>query len=66
VTLAAQRPLKRRHGLPEEVDGPTIVILALVDIAKMLVRQGVEDDVPTSRGTRQGALASRDTLVMRA
>ena len=64
--LVAPRPLEGRHGLPEAVDRPTIVALGLVGLAEVLVRQRVQDDIPTGRGEREGALAGGDGLVIRA
>ena len=63
--LAAPRPVEGRHGLPKAVDRPTIVALGLVGYAEALVRQRVQDDLPTSRGEREGALGGGDGLVIR-
>ena len=37
--LAAPRPVEERRGLLETVDGPTMVALAMVGYAEILVRQ---------------------------
>ena len=41
-----------------------IVTLSLVDIAEGLVRQRVQDGIPTSRGECQGTLGGGNGLVM--
>ena len=64
--LAALRPVEGRHGLPEAVDRPTIVALGMVGDAEVVVRQRLQDDIPTGRGERQGALGGGDGLVIRA
>src|SRR2546422_11101448 len=64
--LVAPRPLEGRHGLPEAVNRPTIVALGLIDPTEVAVRQCVQDDVPASRGEREGALGGGDGLVIRA
>jgi hypothetical protein len=62
--LVAPHSVEKRHGLHEAVDGPTIVTLSLVDIAERLVRQRVQDGIPTSRGECQGTLGGGNGLVM--
>ena len=57
--LMTPRPVEGRHGLPEAVDRPTIVALGLVGCAEVEVRQRVQDDLPTGRGEREGALGRR-------
>jgi hypothetical protein len=64
--LAVPRTSEERHGLPEAVDGPTIVALGMIGSAQVLVRQRVQDDLPAGRGKRQGALGGGDGLVIRA
>jgi hypothetical protein len=64
--LAALRPIEGLHGLPVIVDGPTMVALGPVRQAKALVRQRVQDDIPTRYGKRQGALAGGHGLIIRA
>ena len=64
--LAALRPIEGLHGLPVTVDGPTMVALGPVSQAEALVRQRVQDDIPTRCGERQGALAGGHGLVIRA
>ena len=66
AALVAQRPVKGRHSLPEAVDRSTIVTLGLIGDTKVLVRQRVQDALPTGGGERQGALAGGDGLVIRA
>ena len=51
--LVAPRSGEGHHGLPEEVDGPTIVALDLVGEAEILVRQCLQDDLATGPGERQ-------------
>ena len=63
-TLVAPRPAERLHGLPEAVDRPTIVALGMVGLAEALVRQRLQDDVPSGCGEREGALAGGDGLVI--
>src|SRR5712691_10534434 len=63
--LVAPCNLEGRHGLPEAVDRPTIVTLVKVGLAELLVRQRVQDDIPASRGEREGALGGGDGLVIR-
>ena len=62
----APYPVEGRHGLREVVNRLTIVALGPVGHAKGVVRQRVQDDIPASRGEREGALAGGDSLVMRA
>ena len=62
--LAVPRPGEERHGLPKAVDRLTIVALGLVGEAKGLVRQRVQNEIPASRGERQGTLSSGDGLVI--
>jgi hypothetical protein len=50
--LAAPRPIKGRHGLPETVHCPPIVALELVGLAQELLRKRIQDDIPVSRGER--------------
>src|SRR5712691_5790513 len=64
--LAAPRPVEGHHGLPEAVYRPTIVALGRVGCAEVVVRQRVQDDLPTSRGEHKGALGGGDGLVIRA
>ena len=63
--LVAPRPLEERSGLPEAVDGPTIVALSQIGRAEALVRQCVQDGLPAGRGECQGALGGGDGLVIR-
>jgi hypothetical protein len=62
----AQPPVEGRYGLLEAVDRSTIVALDPVGQAEAVVRQGLRHDIPASRGEDEGALTSRDSLVMRA
>jgi hypothetical protein len=64
--LVAPRLLRKRHGLPETVECPTIVALGLVGYAEGAVRPRPQDGIAAGRGKRQGALAGSDGLVMRA
>jgi hypothetical protein len=64
--LVASRSFEGRHGLPEAVDRPTIVALGLVSEAQVAVRQRLQDDLPASRGEREGALAGGEGLVIHA
>jgi hypothetical protein len=64
--LAAPLLVEGRHGLPEAVDGPTIVALELIGYAKVKVCQRVQDDIPPGRGEVEGALGERDGLVVPA
>ena len=64
--LAAPRAVEGRHGLPQAVDRPTIVALALVGYPEVEVGQRVQDDVPAGRGERESALGDGDGLVIRA
>ena len=45
-TLAAPRPVERRHGLLEVVDRPTIVPPGLVGDAEVFVHEGLQDGIP--------------------
>ena len=64
--FAAPNTLEGRDGLPQAVNRPTIVTLGVVRMAKLVVRQRVEDDVPAGRGECEGTLASGNGLVKRA
>ena len=64
--LVAPFPVEGRHALHEGVDRPTIVALGLVGCAEVVVRQRAHNDLSAGRGEREGALASRDGLVIRA
>jgi hypothetical protein len=64
--LVAPRALDERHGLPEAVDRPPIVALGIVGQAKVLARQRVQYNLPTSRGKDEGALTGGDRLIIRA
>jgi hypothetical protein len=64
--LAAPHPVEGCHGLPEAVDGPTIVALGLVGLAKVEVRQRLQDAIPVGHSERAGALSGGDGLVIRA
>jgi hypothetical protein len=64
--LAALRPLEGRHGLPVTSDGPPMVALGPVSQTKALVRQCVQDHIPTRRGEHQGALGGGHGLIIRA
>src|SRR4029453_13374911 len=62
--LVALHTVEGRHGLPETVDRPTIVALGLVGDAEVYVRQQVQDNLPTGRSQREGALGGGDSLVI--
>ena len=62
----ARHTVEGPHGLPETVDRPTIVALGLVGDAEVQVRQQVQDDLPTGRSEREGALGGGDGLVINA
>src|SRR5262249_41373508 len=62
--LVAPLPIEESHGLPEAVDGPTIVTPGLVDLPETVVRLRLQDAIATGRGEREGALASGDGLVI--
>src|SRR5262249_22119610 len=62
--LAPLRRVGSCHALPKAVDGPPIVALGLVGNAQVLVRQGLQGDLPTGRREREGALGSGDGLVI--
>src|SRR5262249_46672064 len=62
--LVAPRPVEGRHGLPEAVDRPTIVALALVGLAEALVRQRLQNGIPVGCGEHQGALGSGNGTVI--
>ena len=64
--LAAMHPVEGRDGLPAVVYRSMIVTLEPVGKAEEVVRQCLEDNLPTGRSERQGALAGGDGLVMRA
>ena len=57
-------PLKRCDGLPEGVNRSIIVALGVVVGAEALVRQRLQDKLPTGRGECQGALGGGDRLVV--
>jgi hypothetical protein len=63
VTL---RPVEGRHGLPKAVDGLTISALGIVGHAEVMVRQRLQDDLPTGRSEYEGTLAGGNGLVIRA
>jgi hypothetical protein len=63
--LAVLRPAQGGHGLPETVDRPPIVALGSVGDAEALVRQRLQDQIPASRGEREGMLGGGDGLVIR-
>ena len=62
--LVALLPLEGCHGLPEVVDGPTIVTLGLVGLPEAVVRLRLRDAIATGRGESEGTLASGNGLVM--
>ena len=64
--LAAPPPFEGRRGLSEAVDRSTIVTLGRVGCAEVVVRQCVQDDLPTSRGEHKDTLGGGDGLVIRA
>ena len=64
--LVAPLPVQGLYSLPEIVDRLTIVALAEVGSAEVVVRQRVQDDIPAGRGERQGALGGGNGLVIRA
>jgi hypothetical protein len=51
-TLVARRPVKGRHGLLEAFERPTIVALGQIGLAKVLVRQPLQEDISSGRGER--------------
>ena len=57
-------PLEGHRGLPETVDRPPIVALALVSSAEVEVRQRLQDGIPVGCGEREGALGGGDGLVI--
>ena len=63
--LVAPRAVEGHHGLPEAIDRPTIVALGLVGVAEVLVRQRVQDGIPSGRGEWPGTLGGGDGLVIR-
>jgi hypothetical protein len=54
--LVAPRPIEGRYGVSEGVDGATVLTLGLVGEAEALVRQRLQDNLPTGRGEREGTL----------
>ncbi len=48
----ARCPLKGRHGLLEAFERPTIVALGQIGLAKVLVRQPLQEDISRGRGER--------------
>src|SRR5262245_32074545 len=62
--LVAPCPLEEPHGLPEAIDGLTIVALGLIGEAEALARQLGQDGISASRGEREGALGGGDGLVI--
>jgi hypothetical protein len=64
--LVAPLALEGRHGLPEALDRPPKVALGIVGQAEVLVRQRLQDNLPTGCGEREGALTSGDRLSIRA
>src|SRR5437870_13491093 len=64
--LVARHAVEGCYGLSETDDRPTIVTLGLAGDAEVYVRQQVQDDFPTGRSEREGALGGGDGLVIRA
>jgi hypothetical protein len=62
--LVAPRPVEEHYGLPEAIDGSTIVALGLVGEAEALVRQLVQDGISASCGERESTLGDGDGLVI--
>src|SRR5262249_30430141 len=64
--FAAPLPVEGGHGLPEVVACAPIVALMGVGLAEAHVCERLLTDIPAGRREREGALASRDTLVVLA
>jgi hypothetical protein len=64
--LVAPCAIEGRHGLPETVEGLTIVALSMVSVAKVEVRQCRQNNLPTRCGGREGPLGGGNGLVMHA
>src|SRR4029453_11281508 len=60
--LAASHPVEGHYGCPKPGARPPIVALSVVGEAEVVVCQRLQDDVPASRGEREGALAGGDGL----
>src|SRR5262249_7384320 len=64
--VGGRRPLEESPSLPEAVDGPMVIAPDQGAYAAIEGRLRVQDDIPTSRGKREGALGGSDGLVIRA
>jgi hypothetical protein len=64
--LLAPRPVEGRQSLPDAVNRPTIVALDMVGSTELLVRQRLQDNIPTNHGEHEGTLGGGDGLVIRA
>jgi hypothetical protein len=64
--IVALGPAEGRHGLPEADACPTVVTLRLVGAAEELVRQRLQDVIPTRRTACHRTLARGDDLGVHA
>src|SRR4029450_13924299 len=64
--IVAPCPFKGRDGLPETVARPTVVTLGNIGAAEELVRQRLQEAIPTRLSECDGTLAGGDNLVVHA
>jgi hypothetical protein len=63
--FVVRRAIEERHRLPKTVDRPTVVTLGEVDSTEGMVRERVQDDIPTGRGELKDTLGRGNGLGIR-